>query len=238
MEFQEIILRLLVAHFIADFFIQPSWMVESKMKRSLRSGALYLHVAIHAALYFILLWSFEDWLLILLISVSHLIIDIIKIELSKTHPKHGAWWFAGDQLLHLTSIAVISALLLKFELADSLLDIQLNWVLILGLTFVTMPAAYVVKGLMLRFPLPDTESTLGLQNAGLYIGILERLLTFVFILSGHWEAVGFLIAAKSIFRFGDLREQKDIRLTEYILIGTFLSFGVAILTALVVQYFL
>ena len=41
-----------------------------------------------------------------------------------------------------------------------------------------------------------------------------------------------MLAAKSIFRFGDLKENKDIRLTEYILIGTLLSFGIGILTGM------
>ncbi len=67
-----------------------------------------------------------------------------------------------------------------------------------------------------------------LSDAGKYIGILERLFVFAFILTGHWEAVGFLLAAKSVFRFGDLKESKDRKLTEYILIGTLLSFGIAI----------
>ena len=49
-------------------------------------------------------------------------------------------------------------------------------------------------------------------------------------------AVGFLLAAKSIFRFGDLKEAHDIKLTEYVLIGTLLSFGIAIITALMTQF--
>ena len=75
-----------------------------------------------------------------------------------------------------------------------------------------------------------------LANAGKFIGILERILVFVFIITDHWEAVGFLITAKSVFRFGDLKESKDRKLTEYILIGTLLSFGFAILTSLGFQY--
>jgi len=43
-----------------------------------------------------------------------------------------------------------------------------------------------------------------------------------------------LIAAKSVFRFGDLRESKNRKLTEYILIGTLLSFGIAIATGMAV----
>ncbi len=47
---------------------------------------------------------------------------------------------------------------------------------------------------------------------------------------------GFLIAAKSIFRFGDLSKAKDRKLTEYILIGTLLSFGIAIACGVAYNY--
>jgi hypothetical protein len=75
-----------------------------------------------------------------------------------------------------------------------------------------------------------------LKNAGKYIGILERLFVFLFVIIGTWEPIGYLLAAKSIFRFGDLRESKDRKLTEYILIGTLLSFGISILVALLVKH--
>src|SRR5699024_1678830 len=67
-----------------------------------------------------------------------------------------------------------------------------------------------------------------------YIGMLERVFIFVFIITGNWEGIGFLLAAKSIFRFGDLKDSKDRNLTEYILIGTLLSFGIVDATALLV----
>lgn len=69
----------------------------------------------------------------------------------------------------------------------------------------------------------------GLKDAGKYIGMLERLFVFLFVLTNFWEGIGFLLAAKSIFRFGDLKDTNDVKLTEYILIGTLLSFGLAIL---------
>ena len=80
----------------------------------------------------------------------------------------------------------------------------------------------------------NSSSDASLSNAGKYIGILERLLIFTFVVSGHWEAIGFLIAAKSVFRFGDLKESKERKLTEYILIGTLLSFGIALVTGIIV----
>lgn len=241
MEAHEFILRLLVAHLVADFLIQPKRMVAAKLARSWRSGALYLHIAIHIACSFLFLWSFESWVWVLLLGASHLLIDLMKIHLNNRFPKYDSTWFTLDQALHIGMIFLVAKLYgpVQFEFSDTLLDITatFNWGVILGAVALTTPTAYIVKGLMRKFPLPSSESTHGLENAGLYIGVLERLLTFTFILTGHWEAVGFLIAAKSIFRFGDLREQKDIRLTEYILIGTFLSFGLAIMCALLVQYF-
>jgi hypothetical protein len=71
-----------------------------------------------------------------------------------------------------------------------------------------------------------------LPNAGKYIGIIERLFVLVFILLGRWEAIGLLITAKSVFRFNDLKESNNRKLTEYILIGTLVSFGLAILAGL------
>lgn len=72
-----------------------------------------------------------------------------------------------------------------------------------------------------------------LPNAGKYIGIIERLFVLLFIIMGRWDAIGLLITAKSVFRFNDLKATNNRKLTEYILIGTFLSFGIAILTGLV-----
>jgi hypothetical protein len=82
---------------------------------------------------------------------------------------------------------------------------------------------------------PDTLYTVtsSLPDAGKIIGYLERLMVLTFILSHHWEAVGFLLAAKSVFRFGDLKESHDRKLTEYVLIGTLLSFGIALAVSLI-----
>jgi hypothetical protein len=129
--------------------------------------------------------------------------------------------------------------------------IEINWnvlsnrqflITVTALLFLIKPASFIIKTILLKWPptiVPNsTASNVGqpteksLQNAGQLIGILERLMVFVFILLGKWEGVGFLLAAKSVFRFGDLKEARDMKLTEYILIGTLLSFGMAILIAL------
>lgn len=72
----------------------------------------------------------------------------------------------------------------------------------------------------------------GLEKAGEWIGYIERFLVLTFILVNQWAGIGFLLAAKSIFRYGDLKENKDIRMTEYVLIGTLCSFTIAIICGL------
>jgi hypothetical protein len=100
----------------------------------------------------------------------------------------------------------------------------------------TKPTSILIKNtISIWTPENKSKHDNSLSNAGNYIGILERLFVFTFIVTGHFEAIGFLLAAKSIFRFGDLKEAKDRKLTEYVLIGTLLSFGIALITGLLAQ---
>ena len=112
---------------------------------------------------------------------------------------------------------------------------QLDWALLTGIVFVTYPAGIITARLL--DPLADQIQMdhTSLPGAGMYIGILERLLVFLFILLDHWEAIGLLIAAKSVFRFNDLKEQNNRKWTEYILIGTLWSFSLAIGAGLLVR---
>ena len=75
----------------------------------------------------------------------------------------------------------------------------------------------------------------GLKDGGKYIGYLERLLIFVFILTEQFAGVGFLIAAKSILRFGEIKDNENRKQAEYIIIGTFASFLYAIVVSLAVR---
>ena len=89
---------------------------------------------------------------------------------------------------------------------------------------------------MNKWTFAEDNSDDSLKNAGKYIGILERLFVFGFIILNQWSAIGLLIAAKSVFRFGDLSRAKDRKLTEYMLIGSLLSFGIAIIIGLLYKY--
>jgi hypothetical protein len=66
-------------------------------------------------------------------------------------------------------------------------------------------------------------------SRGRVIGMIERVLIFAFVFSGQYGAVGFTLAAKGFTRFKELENRG---FAEYVLIGTLLSSGLAMLAAL------
>ena len=226
-----LIFKLFMAHLIGDFFLQPLKWVKHKEKKKLKSVWLYIHVAVHLALMFVFVWDLSYTPLILSIGLLHLIIDGLKLILQRKKTKR--LYFFLDQLFHIMAIVGLTAILYADDYNFSLiLDAQLL-LLIICVAFLTKPTSIIMKIIFSKWNISKlTKDNASLKDAGTYIGVLERLLVFIFVVLGHWEAVGFLITAKSVFRFGDLTASKERKLTEYILIGTLISFGIAILTSL------
>lgn len=230
------LLKALIAHLLGDFVFQPDLWIKDKQLKKAKSKFLYFHIAIHAGLVLILLqFNIEFWLAFLVIPISHYIIDIVKIYLEKRI--NSRYLFTFDQLAHL---AVILSLSWYYYPQELTFDIQLSnavMLLMLSIILLTFGVAVFIKVIMTKWDLPEDSDKDSLSKAGNYIGILERLFVFSFVLLQEWQAIGFLIAAKSVFRFGDLSRAKDRKLTEYILIGTLLSFGFAILIGLIYKNF-
>jgi len=77
----------------------------------------------------------------------------------------------------------------------------------------------------------------GLADGGKVIGWLERFLVMTFYLSGSHGAIGLVLAAKGIIRFGEIKDAKNQKIAEYVLIGTMLSLSWALLISVVVVQF-
>lgn len=229
-----LLIKLIFTHLLGDFVFQSDSWIREKENLKLKSSKLYLHVGIHLLLNFLVIWNLSLWYIPVIIAVTHLAIDAWK--LSFQNPQNKRLLFFLDQLFHFLVLLAVVVFVVSPELHWHIPSTL--WVYLTGILFLTSPASIIIKTLIgIYRPNTEIESNESLNNAGKYIGILERLLVFVFIITGHWEGVGFLIAAKSIFRFSDLTQSKDRKLTEYILIGTLLSFGLAILTGLLCQIF-
>jgi hypothetical protein len=227
-------IKLLLAHLLGDFIWQPnSWVADKEVKKH-KSIYLYFHILLHGILAAILTGEIQFIPYAFLIAVSHGIVDLIKLSFQKEKTKRT--WFIADQIAHVLILIGI-VFLYENKTIELLWFGNQFWILLTGLLFITKPTSIFIKTIIsIWIPEnPDSHTDNSLASAGNYIGILERLFVFSFILTGHFEAIGFLLAAKSIFRFGDLKEAKDRKLTEYVLIGTLISFGTAILTGLIVQ---
>lgn len=227
-------LKLLFAHLLGDFVFQSDRYIKEKESKKHRSPKLYLHALLHGGLSIALVAEISFWPYALIITITHLLIDLSKLMFQRDNNR--IQWFIMDQLLHLSILVGISLLLAEQWITISALGKERALLLITAGTFLTLPTSILIRILISGWT-PKTEDHRedSLQNAGKYIGILERLFVFTFIMTNHWEAIGFLLAAKSIFRFGDLKESKDRKLTEYVLIGTMLSFGLAVLMGIVIQ---
>lgn len=97
------------AHLLADFPLQPSWIVLNKNRLSILS----LHVTIHflVGLVLISLVNISVWPYVTLLVIIHFMIDFGKNYINKIKPN----WIIGpyliDQLIHIISIIFVSILI-------------------------------------------------------------------------------------------------------------------------------
>lgn len=236
-----LLLQLILAHLLGDFLLQPSVWVAAKERRRVQAWQLYLHGIIHGLLVLVICGHISYWPLALLIASMHLLIDGIKLSIQNERNKRNLFFW--DQAAHFLSIFLAWGFFYDIPWHLSPEQRQYLLILLVGVVTLTMPASIAIKTFISRWQpglsaTGNNDSPVALERAGKYIGYIERLLTFIFLLTGHWAAIGFLITAKSIFRFGDLTKGRERQLTEYVLIGTLLSFGTAIVVGLGCQYLL
>lgn len=219
-------LSLLLAHVIADFYLQNDKYCSQKEEKKFRSYFLYVHSLLVAVVSWALVPVSDFGFYALTIALSHLVIDLVKPIVPRIVE------FALDQAAHL---AILAAVATEFDITTELpvqfVDYTGNFsmpLFILAVLLCIKPANVLIKLVLKRYQIGETLSCENIKNAGALIGNLERILTIIFVIIGRYEAIGFIIAAKSILRFKDT----DTAKTEYVLAGTFLSFGIALLCGL------
>ncbi len=231
--------QLLLAHLIGDFVLQPSKWVAEKNIFKWRSKYIYLHTAIHLILLLTMTgFSVKYVWTCILITISHLIIDIIKLQFQ--HKKNSSWWFFGDQIAHLTILAIAVHYYYPYTIEIQHYLQPKSLLLVTALVLVSFVSSVLMKVFLAPWTktIQEDEEIESIPNTGKYIGMMERLFIFFSVITGFWQGVGFLLTAKSILRLGTSKDVKNMKLTEYILIGTFLSFGLGILIAVLYNYIL
>lgn len=249
----ETFIALLFAHTLADFVFQNDWMVANKRS----PFALGLHGLIVGLTAVAASGTLHPALLVL--TVLHIGIDVGKLILTSLwRSSTGFGPFLIDQGLHLLTIFVLAvwlpdlwssglwtpgaivtgedAGLLGTGLWSADVSLPVShlpaiMVLATGLILATRAGSFAVGLLMEPFTphLGKGDASKSLPGAGRVIGNLERGLIYALVLFGQAQGVGLLIAAKSILRFGAVKD--DRRLSEYVIIGTLASFGWALVVS-------
>jgi len=222
-----------IAHVLADFTFQPQRWCEKKDEKLFSKEHLY-----HIIIVFVLSWlcsmQVAFWWIALTITAIHFLFDILKSILSG-RPKLAPFLFFVDQILHLTVIVTATCWFSAVQEIKFPVEFTLYMALVvLSFLLCAKPANIIVREILKSFEISvsDPDDTNKLMNAGKLIGTLERIISLTLILVDQFAAVGFIIAAKSLLRFRDTATAR----TEYLLIGTLLSFGIAILLRIACRF--
>jgi Protein of unknown function (DUF3307) len=226
------LIKLVLAHLVTDFLMQPSSWVEERNRRHFASGKLYRHVLVTTLVAYMLI-GWQYWEVALIILVSHFLIDVWK-----SYRPQRALYFIIDQLLHLAVIAGCWLLTFGdgglFERLRQRLNTDVHgWIVFAGFVFVTSPAGILIGQLTSQWSRKIDDPQNSLANAGKWIGMIERIIVVILVLQNQYSAIGLLVAAKGIIRFNE-KDRQEVK-TEYLVIGTLMSIGIAILTGLVVK---
>lgn len=233
----ETIALLVLGHLLGDYTFQTGWIARNKRWLPV----LLLHVALVTVMSGLSLghWNHPAlWI----VAGSHFLIDLLKSWLLPDNLRT----FVIDQVLHLVVIGVVGWYFpaafstgwwfgLLPDHASRVLWMQGATVLagvVLGIQTGAIVVAKTVRPLLKP---EQYEEMKGVPGGGRIIGYLERGLTLLLLWIGQPAGIGFLVTAKSILRFGDITGARNRQITEYVIIGTFLSFGWAVLVGALMQ---
>jgi hypothetical protein len=259
-----LLLRLIIAHLLTDFVFQPKSWVQDREENKGRSRKLYLHVMVTTLVAYMLSGEYSNWIIPVVIFSSHLLIDYLKAKANKGNFSY----FIADQIAHLLVIIVLwLSLEGRWSMVEPVLQ-QIGrdnrfWVIAAGYVFVSWPLGIIIGKATQQWrdqiareklksnpeqndtteitangPQQNTnEQELGLASAGKWIGICERILILTFVLMAQYTAIGFLMTAKSILRFSEKETNTQLK-TEYVLVGTLVSFASSAMIGILINLFL
>jgi hypothetical protein len=243
-----LIILLTAAHLVGDFLLQTKEDATGKKEPLI----LLKHAGIVALVSYLMVGIWSSLLVPVGIFLSHAIVDPLKLTLqNRTGNTRRARLilFVVDQGIHLIVIVAIASLL-----AGRVVPEQIYWVHAFGHPYLVISVLFggailatkvgaIVVGMYVepyleqleRLSGDDEPGRRGFIEGGRTIGYLERFLIYLFILVGFPLGIGFLITAKSVFRFGEVNNPAHRMEAEYIIIGTLLSFAYAISVGYIVS---
>ena len=237
------LLLLLIAHLFGDFYFQCKPMAKKKSENKISSHF------VHSLIYFccILLVSifFEQWWIALLVSLAvaifHFAVDLLKTFFNRRFESKVAkiLIFLFDQVIHIASLIVASLFLIELNVVGKAIfedfynsigfsfSINVFLIYFFSLLFFVQPS-----NIMNRFVLDvffkqkqlDEDIKDNDANAGVIIGILERLTMYSFCaFLNCFEIIPVILTAKTFARFKRFDKEAGDLFAEKYIVGTLLS---------------
>jgi len=234
MNYYNIFIILVTAHLISDFVLQNNWLVEKKKNEF----GVFLHALIHALVTWLLFWQWGIGAILLAVLFMHFILDQQKHKLLSKYGDN-IWIFLGDQFFHVLSLGVIavlnSILPSLFSQPSNCGNIRIfSFVLIDLFIIATYFSGYIIGFITKDIVDKNKLKIEGLEGGGKLIGNLERALIFFLVVFNMPSVIGLIATAKSILRFGEIKN--NWKVAEYILIGTLLSFLIALVLGYIAKF--
>ena len=246
--YKKIFTLLFFAHILGDFYFQSQKLVIEKKKSIYK---VLLHSIFYTLACFVVITPvINKWLIIAatFISISHLIIDVLKWILvkrvSKDNENMGSIVYVIDQIVRLIFIFIASlfvaarcGLLNVFSGINYIFQVVgiEKWQALSSLSLILLvwkPTNITIKKVLFAYKPKEDSENKDVANAGSFIGLLERIAILLFLSINQYSAIGLVLTAKSIARYNKISESKEF--AEYYLLGTLLSTIIAIVAYLVI----
>jgi hypothetical protein len=231
-----LLLSQFIAYVISNFIFVPSYYIHER--QSVLTNRYYRSF-VKALIFF--LFSFflsirADFIIGSII--MSIIVGLVNFFLDKT--KNSTANLLIAQIIQVSALFIVvhlhNGFISSYDLAKLLGDFLLSerhlWYLTAYLLCLG-PANVMIKLLLKTQDLipKKSENDDSLLRAGRFIGNIERVITITLVFNNQYEAIGLFIAAKSLIRI----KEGDKALSEYVLVGTLLSFGIAIMIGLAIE---
>ncbi|MGB4658174.1 MAG: DUF3307 domain-containing protein [Mobilitalea sp.] len=232
----------LLAHILGDYYFQSEVLASQKKERIRK---LIRHCIFYLAAFLVVIlpvFTYEMLISVLIISLTHAAIDILKYCYMKYWKKHPNSIYAErkmyliDQAVHLLTLAIAAYIMARNGYQFNLVPVaeefyritgfellgNISWIVLVLIIY--KPANITIKRMLSMYKPEDKIEEKNGDNdnkAGGFIGFLERIIILFFLLIGQYAAIGLVLTAKSVARYDKI--SKDKKFAEYYLLGTLLS---------------
>lgn len=242
-----LLIAVLLAHFIADFVLQPDSLCNMKYSSDPRRSAsgLLRHSIIHGFIVLLAAINYFWSPLLVFFTSAYVLLHYLTDKKRIRYDLNNLNAFLADQMFHIVVVIFLVLIFARFlnpapwlsgnfdELGFTVAELLNRIFIIVILLILGVP----VTGILIRLYFKQRKEKVdfydtGAPDGGYQIGVLERLLVISAVATNNAAWAGLILGVKSVARF---RRFKDDAFVEYFLIGSFLSFFAAFITGFIIQ---